>query len=193
MSCIFGNIPAQVHYGIKGGLNISDVVMNDVIDAYAEDDFNLKAGFHGGVFAGMKLNETWGAWGEIQYSIKGVRAAGTNINLHYITVPLLFKYFITENFRAEAGPELGYMVTARSKYGNASGVWNNNLDIGLDAGIEYQATATISLGLRFNAGMLSVIDAQYRDSNGQPTDDKVKYQNRVLQLSLSFLLGEREL
>ena len=182
---VFTGAQAQLNYGIKGGLNLSDIVMNDIIDPDAESDFNMKAGWHSGIFFSTELNATWDVTAELLFSIKGVNAVDAKINLYYVTVPLLVQYSISENFKAEAGPELGYLVIAKSKYGNVSNIYNNKLDLGLDLGLIYSATKKINFGLRLNAGISSVID-----SANQPSGNKIKYQNRVLQLSATYVLGK---
>lgn len=38
----------QTEFGIKGGLNVSDIVMTNFVDPDVEADLQLKAGTHGG-------------------------------------------------------------------------------------------------------------------------------------------------
>lgn len=186
---IIFNSYSQIAYGIKGGLNISDVVINNYINPDAESDFDLKLGLHAGLFASTSVTEKFSFLSEILYSNKGVKAI-TPVNLHYINVPLLGRYMITEDLLVEVGPELGYLFSARSKYGDVSNTWDNKLDLGLDAGIQYEFSGTIAVGLRYYAGFSSVIDIRERDANNS-SGETIKYQNRVLQISVACKLGEK--
>lgn len=178
---------AQISLGLKGGLNLSDVVINNATNnPDAESDFRMKAGMHGGFFGLADIGMRTSLGVELLYSNKGVNAI-TNINLHYISLPVLIRYSLSEKFVAEGGPELSYLVAAKSKYGNVSNVWNNSLDLGLDLGIAYLISPRLSANMRFNAGISSVI------RNADSTGGKLRYQNRVLQLSLAYALKKIEL
>jgi hypothetical protein len=176
---------AQVLYGIKGGLNLSDIVINNVVNPDVEAGYDMKLGVHGGAFAELDLENGFLLLGELLYSVKGVNALGTNVNLHYATIPLLVEYKIADPFVLEGGIELGYLISATSRYGNLNSVWDNKTDIGLDAGLKYRSEK-ISIGLRFNAGMSSVIGK----SGNTPSGEQIRYQNRVVSVSVGYVLGK---
>lgn len=175
---------AQVQLGVKAGLNVSDVVINNSYDPDVEPAFEMKPGFHAGVFFSADGDEKFGFAIELLYSSKGVRAFEV-INLHYVTIPLLVRYHFHEKFFAEIGPEIGYLVNANSRYGNLNSTWDNKMDIGLDGGIQYRL-GKIFCGLRFNAGFSSVI----RNPSSGPNGDRIRYQNRVAQFSISIPIRE---
>jgi hypothetical protein len=174
----------DVSWGLKGGLNFSDIVLNGLVNPDLEADYKMKVGWHGGVFTTLQLDKTWGISAEVLYSLKGVNAAGTNINLHYAGVPLLLKYSYSERFKIEAGAEVAYLFLANSKYGNVSDVYDNRLDIGAIGGCEFRLSDKLYLGARFDAGFSSVIQPDTQGATG------IKYQNRTLQLSLGYSLGK---
>ena len=175
---------AQIALGIKSGINLSDVVINNVTSPDAESDYRMKTGLHAGFFAQVD-GSTVGLAAELLYSNKGVRTVNTNVRLHYVSIPLLLRYRLHTKWIAEAGPELSYLATANSKYGNLNAVWDNKLDIGIDAGLQF-TTGKIILGSRFNAGMSSVI----RNGSLVGSNEKVRYQNRVLQFYVALRLIE---
>jgi hypothetical protein len=159
-------------------------VINNVTDnPDAESVYDIKAGFHGGVYGTAEIGIRTGLDVELLYSNKGVKAIN-NINLHYISLPVLLRYAMTGKLIAEAGPELSYLVAAQSKHGNVSNIWNNKLDIGLDIGLLYLFASKLSAGVRFNAGFSSVI----KDAGSSSSGEKIHYQNRVLQFSLVYAL-----
>jgi len=179
---------AQTEMGIKGGLNVADIVMTNYINPDVESDLGLKLGMHGGFFVNGMVNERVGMVAELLYSNKGVKA-NTSIHLHYITIPLLVQYRLTDNIFAEIGPEPGYLFSARSTHGNVSNTYNNKFDLALDAGFRLN-TAKLVIGLRYCAGLFSV--SEPTEKYGAPGNEKIKYQNRVLQLSLGYKFWEME-
>lgn len=180
---------AQLSCGLKGGLNISDIVINNVIDPDGESDFNFKTGLHGGVFAIAEVGTRTGLSAELLYSNKGVNAIN-KIHLHYISLPVLVRYALADKLFAEAGPELGYLIEATSRYGNMSSTYDNKIDLGIDIGLQYNLMPKMIFGLRFNAGISSVIKSPAIPIT---QGEKVRYQNRVLQFSIGYILYKRKL
>lgn len=39
-----------------------------------------------------------------------------NVNLHYLNVPIVFKYYIQDNFSLEFGPQIGFLMDASGMY-----------------------------------------------------------------------------
>ena len=175
---------AQNEFGIKGGLNIADIVITNYINPDVEYTFRIKAGAHAGFFLYGNVKDRIGLGAELLYSDKGVQV-NNNIHLHYITLPFLVQYRLKENFLAEAGPELAYMLSAHSKLGNESSTYNNKLDLSLNAGFRLN-TEKMVFGLRYCVGLFNVKEPL--GGYNQPGVEKVKYQNRVLQLSLGYKL-----
>ena len=178
---------AQTEFGIKGGLNVSDIVMTNYINPDVEADLALKTGLHAGFFVTGNVNDRIGMAGELLYSNKGVKAI-SNIHLHYITLPLLVEYRLSRTILAEIGPELGYMFSATSEYGNATSTYDNKLDLALNGGFRFD-TPKITFGIRYCVGMLSVREAI---PAGGPGNEKIKYQNRVLQFFAGYKLWTLE-
>ena len=179
---------AQTDFGLKTGLNISDVVMTNYINPDVESDLALKLGLHAGVFVSGKVNETIGMSAEVLYSDKGVKG-GSNIHLHYVTLPMLIQYRLTDRIMAELGPEPGYMFSATSKYGNAANTYNNKFDLALDGGFRLD-TRHMVFGIRYCVGLFSVREPV--EMVGPSGPEKIKYQNRVFQFSLGYKLFSLE-
>jgi hypothetical protein len=175
---------AQVMFGIKAGLNLADVVINNSYDPDVEPGFQMKPGLHAGFFLSADRDEKIGFAAELLYSNKGVRAFNV-INLHYVAVPLLVRYHFHEKLFAEIGPEIGYLISANSRHGNLNSTYDNKLDIGLDAGVQY-SVGKLFCGVRFNAGFSSVI----RNASASAMGDRVRYQNRVAQVFIAIPIKE---
>jgi hypothetical protein len=176
-----GVVYSQADLGIKAGLNVSDIVMTNYIDPDVESDLRVKAGLHAGLFIRAMTNERFGLIAEVLYSNKGVKAAGTDIHLHYIVLPLMFQYKLTDVTAAELGPEPGYLFSAHSRHGNANSIYSNRFDLSLNGGFRFD-TPKLIFGIRYSAGLFSVREPQI---NGTGME-KIKFQNRVLQFSIGY-------
>ena len=120
----FGFANAQdVKYGIKGGLNISNFTGDT--EGF---DFKSKAGFNVGGFVEIKLSEKFSIQPELLYSSQGAKlenigdyvddvfyTGDIKFNFSYINVPVMFKYYVAEKFSIEAGPQIGFLVSAKTK------------------------------------------------------------------------------
>lgn len=173
----------QVVFGIKGGLNLADIVMTNYINPDVESALAIKPGLHAGVFLNGMVDERVGMAAELLYSNKGVKGF-SNINLHYITVPLLAQYKLSDRLSAELGPELGYMFSAESALGNVANTYNNKFDLAIDGGFRLD-TRRLIFAIRYCAGIFSVREPL--ESAATP-GEKIKYQNRVLQVSIGYKL-----
>jgi hypothetical protein len=174
----------QTVFGVKAGVNISDIVMTNYVNPDVEADLGLKIGPHAGFFVNGTLENRFGLAAELLYSNKGVKG-NTDIHLHYITLPVFLQYGLNEHFTAELGPEAAYLFSAKSAYGDVSSTYNNRFDLSLDAGLRYD-TPRLTFGVRYAAGLFSVRDAV--DIQGLSGGRRVKYQNRVLQFSVGYKL-----
>jgi hypothetical protein len=175
---------AQTVCGIKGGLNVSDIVMTNYINPDVESDLGLKLGLHAGLFANGRVNERVGMAVELLYSDKGVKSIN-NVHLHYITLPFLVQYKLTERIFGEIGPEFCYLFSATSKHGNMSNTYSNKFDLGLNAGFRFD-TPRIIFGIHYGAGIFSVKEPI--EAGGASGNEKIKFQNRVLQVSAGYKL-----
>ena len=113
-------ITAQMQIGPKAGLNIANVVGDDV------EVLNLdsKTGFNGGIFFMFQFGDLFAIQPEAYYTMKGATLSGENsditFSLDYIEVPVLLKLIIPvggSNIRPSvfAGPSVGFNTTAKIK------------------------------------------------------------------------------
>ncbi|WP_333696610.1 porin family protein [Flavobacterium sp.] len=154
-------------FGIKGGLNFSNLYTDDV------DDNNVLTSFNAGIFINMPLTQSISIQPEFLFSRKGAElvydnafAQGTGkFKLNYIEVPVLLKLNLTENFNVHAGPYFAYLVDAQVTNESSSGNFDfeenlnnddfNKFDFGLSAGIGFDFD-TFGIGARYNYGLTTV-------------------------------------
>ncbi|RKS98155.1 porin family protein [Chryseobacterium defluvii] len=182
---------SPVAFGIKAGMNVSSLSKDEGLD-----DQKSKIGFNGGVFANIPVASSFSVQPELLYSQYGSKAEYTvlgdkyssSTNLDYLTVPVMFQYNALPNLYLEAGPEFGFMLSAKNKVknestGNSSTTDDfkddlNTFNFGIGLGAGYYFTPNIGLTARYVAGLTDI--AKDRPSGS----DAVK--NNVFQVGLAF-------
>lgn len=157
----FGFTNAQdkkdISFGVKGGLNISSVT-NAV--QYGTNSSSL-IGFHLGFFGEFMVSDKFAVQPELLYSTQGVKvddSGGNKIDakLDYINIPVMAKYYATNSFSLEFGPQIGFLVSAKEKSGGVTTDIKDatkSTDFGLNLGAGYDITKNMTLGLRYNFGL----------------------------------------
>jgi opacity protein-like surface antigen len=187
----FGFANAQeVKFGAKAGLNVSTFT-GDV------DDASSRVGFHVGGFAEIKLSDKFSVQPELLYSAQGVKydtsGAGfseeNKINLAYLNIPVMAKYYVAEKFSLEAGPQIGFLLSAKNDFSySAFGESDSgkvdikdgykSIDFGVNFGAGYDFTENLSVGARYNLGLSNIA------KNEEGDNSKVK--NSVFSLSVGY-------
>lgn len=193
---VFGFTYAQkAQFGIKGGLNSSN---------FSGDtegiDFKSRIGFNLGAFAAIKLSEKITLQPEISYSTQGAKAVNVTapydgtlytgdvkFNLSYINVPVMIKYYVADKFNLEAGPQIGFLTSAKTstKLDGFNQTVDQDIkdsfesvDFGLNIGAGYDFTKNISAGIRYNIGLSNIAKTEPGDNS--------KIENSVFSLSLGY-------
>jgi hypothetical protein len=172
---------SDVSLGLKAGASLTNLTGRD---ATAND---YRFGFHGGVFANIGLTSLFAFQPELLYSQKGGNynnLTDASLRLHYIDVPLAF-HVNTGGLFFEAGPQVGFLVTAKSQAGSVStDVKNsyNSVDFGYLFGLGYQLKYGLGVGLRYNGGFTNVPQAITIGS----TTIQSRQRNGAFQLYLTY-------
>ncbi|NEW82486.1 MAG: PorT family protein [Mariniphaga sp.] len=185
-------------FGIKGGVNFSNLYVKD------GDENKMLTGFNLGFFAKLPVSKTFAIQPELYYTTKGAQTTynstfinGTvQYNFNYLEVPLLFVVNITDNFNIHAGPYVSYMLNGKVK--NKSNVGSvdfdnkintedyNKVDAGIAAGAGVDLGA-VSLGARYTYGLTKVGKERTFAGTTYTTPDAT---NGVMSLYVSFSLGQ---
>ncbi|PQA93105.1 opacity protein [Chryseobacterium shigense] len=178
-----------VTFGVKGGMNVSSLSKDEGLD-----DQKSKIGFNAGVFANIPIAESFSVQPEVLYSQYGEKSEYTllgnkysaSTKLDYIAVPVMFQYNLIPNLFVEAGPEFGFLVSAKNKFKNESNgnsttsdnykdqLQTFNFGIGLGAG--YYFTPNLGITARYVAGVTDI----FKDNSG----DAVR--NNTFQVGLAY-------
>ena len=160
----------DVKYGAKAGLNISSMTGDGT------EDVSSKIGFQVGGFAEIKISDKFAIQPELLYSAQGAKAKlseeGVSIKatqkLAYLNIPVMAKYYVTEGFSLEAGPQLGFLLSAEqeatvsfegeSVTDSADNKEDfNSIDFGFNLGAGYDVTENINLGVRYSIGLSNIV------------------------------------
>ena len=182
-------------FGVKGGMNVSSLSK----DASLSDQ-KSKIGFNAGVFLNAPLSANFSIQPEVLYNDLGSKVdrsgtvGGVNYtnsysrNLGYISVPVMFQYNATPALYLEAGPQVGFLVSAQDKYKSSVGGSNNSTIVGLNKdafetvdfslgiGAGYYFTPQLGLTARYTAGLTDIIKNNSNDG----------VRNNVFQVGLAY-------
>ena len=172
----------HVNVGIKAGLNVYNINNGNNVE------YDSKTGFHLGLIGHIHLAKQVAFQPEIVYSSQGAKyttgGMESKINLGYINVPLMIQYMFDNGFRLEAGPQVGFLVNAKTETGNNSVDIKNNLkstDVALGLGVGYVHPSTgFGVDARYNLGLSNIND-----------NSSVKSTNRGFQFGVFYLFGHK--
>lgn len=154
-------------FGIKGGVNFSNLYTDEV------DDNNALTGFNVGFFAEAPLTKGVSLQPEVNFTTKGAAFQYNNVlyqgtqkfKLSYVEVPLLLKINLTENLSIHGGPYAAFLIDSKIIDKDSNGDVNsvtqvnkddlNKFDYGLSGGIGFDVD-NFGLGIRYNYGLQTV-------------------------------------
>ncbi|MBF01704.1 MAG: hypothetical protein CMP76_00245 [Flavobacterium sp.] len=173
----FGAANAQeVKFGAKAALNLSNLT-GDV------EDNSMKVGFQVGGLVEIGISEKFAVQPELVYSAQGTKFDGAgdpSLNLDYLNIPVMAKFYVAEGFSLEAGPQIGFLLSAKAK-SDAGDVdykdFVNSTDFGVNFGAGYDVTENINLGVRYSLGLSNV---------NKEGDDSIKNSNLAFAFAYKF-------
>ncbi|MEE9350383.1 MAG: porin family protein [Flavobacteriaceae bacterium] len=170
------NTNAQTYYGLKVGLNAS-TFYGDV------DNKTIKPSMHFGAVAEFTLTDAFSVQPELLFSMQGYQKKGESIikhHYHYVTAPIMMKYFLTNEITLDFGPQFGYLIFAQSSDGEYEyeelKETTSVFDYGIAVGASYEIDDGMNINLRYYQGIANVLD----------TPDDLRASNGVIQLSLGY-------
>lgn len=171
---------AEINFGIKGGANLSLFLGEDA----GETTF-LTAPHLGGL-AQLTLGEnnegfiSYAFQAEVFYSMQGAKETNGKTTLSYLNVPIMVqRYFGSSGFYIETGPQIGFLLAAKTKDSNGTTNIKSQskaVDIALNVGIGYKFNSGIGISARYSNGLTSV------SSNGD-------VKNATLGFGLFYIFG----
>ncbi len=183
------SINAQdIKFGAKAGVNFASISGDET------DGFNSRTSLNVGAVVEISISEKFSFQPELLYTGKGASlkdsfdeiSIESTIKLDYLSLPLMAKYYVTEGLSLEAGPEVGFLLSAKAKAegGGESGEIDikdtfKGIDFGLNFGLGYKLDSGLNFGARYNLGLANIIEESGDFSN----------QNGVIQLSVGYFFN----
>jgi hypothetical protein len=181
----------QFQFGVKGGLNVSNVTVSNGFNGYS---YSSLANFNAGVFVkipflapGLSLQP------EIYYSGQGFKANDGSGGLYsehvnYLNIPVLAKYTFPQGFFLETGPQLGLKLSAKDKENGISTDISsayNSADFSWVVGIGFKIPMSpVGFDFRYNTGIINVAnDSYYGNGYGQ-----YAVRNESFQIDMTIVL-----
>jgi hypothetical protein len=171
----------KLKWGLKGGINFSDVNGN----AFPGDTANTLIGYHAGFFCTIKL-PIISIQPELLVSTAGAKLRTNDVaqkfKLTYISMPIMLQFKVFPATYLEAGPQFGYKIGEDISSGNFRG-FIENLDASVGGGVRFKLLF-LSAYARYMAGISKV-----GDFNSSSTPN---FKNSLLQVGLCLhLKGKR--
>jgi Outer membrane protein beta-barrel domain len=178
--------------GIKGGGNLSDFLSEG---SPSQASFSAIAGWNAGVFLNFWLGNHFAIAPELLYTTEGAGIKTTtagdngttvtlnnNLNLRYVSLPLMAKLRFTGGFYIEAGPEVSLNVSSSTWEDQSVKNVTNNAELGAAAGIGYQSPIGLGVSLRYTVGLTTV------DNTNEATWGDINMRNSSFSLDLFWTL-----
>ena len=188
---------AQIQVGAKAGLNLANLSA----PAAFNDIYHIKPRFNAGGLVSFPLMGKFSLQPEIMYSGAGSKykepdSDTSNFNLGYINVPVLLKYTTSFGLFAEAGPQIGFLISAKRDHFGSFGTNSNrytedikdeynSTDFSAVFGIGYLSRFNLGIDARYNLGLTNTL----KNSN---TMFSYSLKNKVIQIGLFYVVGKRK-
>lgn len=175
--CSILHVNAQEHpLGIKIGGNLAN------LSGDGTQELESLLNFHAGFFMEIGITDDFKVQPELLFSVYGFKqneGDNENVRLNYVVLPIMAKYFISEKFSFDAGPQVGLLVTAKNGTGSLADVKSAfyDRDFGVNVGASYKINDKASASLRYYLGLNDVTAVENKNFN------------RAFQLALQFRIN----
>lgn len=203
----------EISVGAKTGLNINSV-SGDLSNP------KMTTGFHAGLTGELKLADRFSIQPELLYSTQGGEVsrtidainffAVTQVKSSYLNLPVMGKFYITDNFTVEAGPQIGFLMGSKANI--RTFVKTSILDIpiltkefdtkertaqidyAVNFGLGYKLDNGINFGARYSLGLTNFNDGGDQNIQGTKLEDlgvaaalgNNKLKNNVIQVYVGY-------
>ena len=152
-------------FGLKAGANFSNIFIKDNSTKYS-------TGFHVGGLSHIHLSRKWAMQPELVYSQQGGKTTFNNVetttHLNYINIPVLFQRMFGAGFRLEAGPQIGFLINAKDKYGSIEKDVKSSfktVDFSFPIGIGYSTKSGLGFDGRWVPGFSNIWESGVSKAN----------------------------
>jgi len=193
---LFSPLVAFGQFGVKAGLNFSNVTNTSSISHSNETGYNV------GVFLAPKSKSILSSKTELILSKQGynysTNTQGGSADLLYVMLPTYMCINITRFFQIHIGAQMAYLINAKADSTTTSGStdpltdaiqYYNRFDYGLGGGVEVHPFKGLLIGARMNISLANL----YSDAlSGQiPSLASVDVKQNLFQLYAGWHFGKQ--
>lgn len=182
-------------FGVKGGLNLSTLAVDNATDE------NTRLGFNAGVFARTMPSSPFGLQIELLYSTRGSKTSyssffnlvdqDVDFNLNYLELPVLASFRVGEIVDLQLGAYGAYLLSAKvtttGDFGDGSKELDRDnfrsMDFGIAGGVGFNLGPNAQVGVRYLHGLTNVEDG------GAAEVFLGDAKNRTAQVYVAFGIG----
>lgn len=170
---------AQVAFGIKGGLNLSNLKVDD-----PQASYESRTGYHAGFFLRSKFDKVafqpelllYTQSNQIDYAASSINPGTVENNFTYLTIPVMFKFYVVSGLNIQAGPQFGFLLDGEQNisttlFNGTKDIKDNykSNDIAVSVGGGWDFPFGLGLDVRYNLGVKDINNA----ANGEETKSRV--------------------
>ncbi|SNR32269.1 Outer membrane protein beta-barrel domain-containing protein [Lutibacter agarilyticus] len=188
------SVQGQAEIGIKAGVNFASI-MGDT-----PRGLRFRTAYDFGLVAEFETSPSTAVQPEIMYSsqgfhydggiINGESIAEDNYKLDYLNIPLVFKYYFSEGASFEVGPQVGFLLSAKTADDtiNNGDLRDNLTNASFDflVGFGYKFDNGFNLNARYVGGLTNI----WKGYNRNPPPGYWYYdygkRNSVFQLTVGY-------
>lgn len=160
-------VSAQTQFGVRGGFNLSSLVLSDA------EDVKAVPGFHAGVFMKKSVSRNCFFSPDLIFSSKGAKEASLSFvqikRLMYIDLPLMIEVLNESGYSFFAGPHVSFLMFASSEgeleiiqpFGDND---LRTLDTGIVLGAGMMLTEDMYLNCRLGYGIPDIRCKSHRET-----------------------------
>lgn len=175
-------VSAQTAFGIKGGLNLTNLNVDD-----PEASYDTRSGYHVGIFLRERFSKVAIQPELLLFTqstdVKSTALGDYKDSFTYLSIPVMFKFYLVSGLNIQVGPQFGFLLDGERKFDSrlvqgTSDIkdYYKNTDVSVSLGGGWDFGFGLNLDLRYNIGI--------QDINDQADGNEAK--SRVFQLSLGW-------
>lgn len=164
--------------GFKAGLNYANIT-GDIKDTDA------RVRMHLGAVVEFPVSQRFFVQAEVLYTAQGYKVDNgeeeNKISLNYLTLPIIAKFYFTDKFSLETGPQLAILANATESAEDTPDEFFdsfNSFDFSWGFGAGYKRKNGLFFQLRYNLGLTNINDIDTLD---------IDFKHSVAQLSVGYL------
>jgi hypothetical protein len=162
-------------FGIKGGLNLAKETATGSGLSISSDS---RTSFHFGVYTTIMFSDKFGLQPELLYSGQGAGSGSSADKFSYLAIPIMLKYHVNPIFSLQAGPQLGFLMSATSAGTDVKDQMNST-DFAGAFGLGVDLPMGLNFAARYVPGFSNILKS---------TPSGVTLKNETIQISVGFTI-----